>query len=121
MKTAYGDKSKLTPAIHQHYVEPLQDPAHREGCMLFPKAIIGSTAWLSSLWSQRELLAGKVKLIAWGMKDIAFREKELNFWIDHFPMARVVRFADAGHFIPEEKSAELIVEMSRMLLAPDHY
>jgi hypothetical protein len=37
------------------------------------------------------VLDGKIKLIAWGMKDIAFREKELNYWIKHFPDANVVR------------------------------
>jgi surfactin synthase thioesterase subunit len=46
------------------------------------------------------------------MKDIAFREKELNHWAQHFPSARVFRYADAGHFLAEEKSAELIEELS---------
>ncbi len=46
------------------------------------------------------------------MKDIAFREKELNRWTKHFPAARVVHYADAGHFLAEEKNAELIEELS---------
>jgi haloalkane dehalogenase len=54
-------------------------------------------------------------LIAWGMKDIAFREKELNRWTHHFPAARVVRYADAGHFLAEEKSAELTEELTEVL------
>jgi haloalkane dehalogenase len=56
-------------------------------------------------------LKGKIKLIAWGMKDIAFREKELNRWRETFPDARVIQFADAGHFLPEEKPEELISEL----------
>lgn len=44
-------------------------------------------------------------LLAWGMKDIAFREKELKRWMELFPAARVIRYEDAGHFLSEEKPA----------------
>ena len=50
-----------------------------------------------------------------GMKDIAFREKELNHWIKHFPDAKIVRDADADHFLAEEKPEELIRELTEML------
>ena len=43
---------------------------------------------------------------------IPFGEKELNFWVQNFPGARVARYADAGHFISEEKPEELIRELS---------
>ena len=58
---------------------------------------------------------GKIKLIAWGMKDIAFREKEPNHWVEHFPDAKVVRYVDAGHFVAEEKPDELIHELTAIL------
>ena len=104
---AFGDKSKLTPLIHRHYLQQFSNPAERKGNWVFPKQIIGSTDWLESLWNQRQALTGKVKLIAWGAKDIAFREKELQTWIKAFPDARVMRFPHSGHFIPEENPAEL--------------
>lgn len=115
MKMAYGDKSKLTPEIHQQYLMPLAVPEERKGCWVFPKQIIASSAWLAELWSRRDVLDDKIKLIAWGMKDIAFREKELNHWSKHFPDAKVVRYPDGGHFVPDEKSAELIAGMTEML------
>lgn len=115
MRIAYGDRSKLTPAIHRHYLMALAEPAERKGCWVFPRQIIGSSGWLSDLWSRRQALEGKVKLIAWGMKDIAFREKELNRWAMHFPGARVVRWADGGHFVADEKSDGLIAEMAHLL------
>ncbi len=115
MKMAYGDKGKLTPQIHQQYLMPLAIPEERKGCWVFPKQIIASSAWLTELWSQRDVLDDKVKLIAWGMKDIAFREKELNHWSRHFPDAKVVRYPDGGHFVPDENSAALITEMTGML------
>ena len=32
-----------------------------------------------------------------------------------FPDAKVVRFEDAGHFVVEEKAAELIAEMKNLM------
>jgi pimeloyl-ACP methyl ester carboxylesterase len=49
------------------------------------------------------------------MKDIAFREKELNRWITAFPGARVVRYEDAGHFLAEEKPHEMVSELRKGL------
>ena len=111
LKSIYGDKSKLTPEIHRHYLMPLDKVEERKGNMVFPKQIIAASAWLDELWGQRDVLQDKVKLIAWGMKDIAFREKELKQWVKYFPNAKVVRFAEAGHFIAEEESEALIAEI----------
>jgi haloalkane dehalogenase len=115
LKSTYGDKNKLTPDIHRHFIMPLANPMERKGNWVLPKQIIASSDWLSSLWSQRGVLDGKIKLIAWGLKDIAFRVKELNYWIEHFPGVKVVRYAGTGHFIAEEKPDELISEMTGIL------
>lgn len=112
LKATFGDKSKLTPEIHRHFILPLSRPEERKGCWVFPRQITAASDWLADLWAERGRLKGKVKLIAWGMKDIAFREKELNQWARHFPTARVVRYSDAGHFLAEEKSVELMEELS---------
>lgn len=115
LRATYGDKSKLTPEIHRHYIQPLAVPEERKGSWVFPKQIIASSEWLNSLWDRRDLLKDKIRLIAWGMKDIAFREKELNTWTANFPDARVVRFPDAGHFLAEEKPEELTEVVSSIL------
>jgi haloalkane dehalogenase len=115
LRSTFGDKSKLTPKIHAQYLMPLSKPDERKGNWVLPGQIIGSSNWLASLWEKRDLLAGKNVLIAWGMKDIAFRKKELKTWIDAIPKARVVRFEDAGHFIPEEKPDELIAEIKDLI------
>jgi haloalkane dehalogenase len=94
---------------------PLARPEERKGSWVFPRQIIGSSDWLQSLWDRRDLLQSKNILIAWGMKDIAFRKKELKMWMNAFPRARVVRFEDAGHFVPEEKPEELIGEMKKLI------
>ncbi|MEI6293132.1 MAG: alpha/beta fold hydrolase [Methanomicrobiales archaeon] len=115
MRSMFGDKSRLTPEIHEHYLIPLSKPEERKGCWVFPGQIIGSSDWLGSLWDKREALQGKRHLIAWGMKDIAFRKKEMKTWMNAFPMATVVRFEDAGHFVAEEKPDELTREIQDLI------
>jgi haloalkane dehalogenase len=115
LKATFGNKSKLTPEIHRHYVQPLSRPEERKGCWVFPKQITAASDWLADLWARRGRLKSKIRLIGWGMKDIAFREKELNQWQKQFPAARIVRYPDAGHLIAEEKSAELIEELTGVL------
>jgi pimeloyl-ACP methyl ester carboxylesterase len=118
VKTLFGDKRKLTPSIHRHYLMPLSVPDERKGCWVLPGQILGSSAWLQTLWERRDGLKEKRLLLAWGMRDIGFRKKELNRWINAFPAAKVVRFADAGHFISEEKPEELVREMRELMQAP---
>jgi haloalkane dehalogenase len=115
MKVATGDRSKLSGAVHQHYVQPLATPAERKGCWVLPKEIIGSTGWLRRLWEQREKIAGKPVLILWGMKDIAFREKELQTWQETFPDAKVHRLEGVGHFVQEEYGQEAVPILAEFL------
>ncbi len=107
MRRLFGDKTKLTPAAQAQYLRALPTPADREGCLVLPKQIVAATPWLGRLWSGMPALAGKPVLIVWGMKDIAFRGKELRRWEAAFPEAHVVRLATVGHFVQEEAPDEL--------------
>ena len=60
----------------------------------------------SPAWDRREALAEKRIVIAWGMKDIAFRAKEMRRWQEAFPSARSVQFPDCGHYVAEEQPVE---------------
>jgi len=114
VRAAFGDKSKLTQEIHRHYLAPLAVPQERKGCWTFPGQIIGSSGWLDSLWRRVDVLRSKSIILAWGMKDVAFREKELKRWISVFPEAKVVRFPNTGHFVTEENPVELSEEIRSM-------
>jgi haloalkane dehalogenase len=106
MRAAFGDKSKLRDQAHQHYLRALPE-AQRKGCYVFPKQIVASTPWLAQLWSQVSLLRDKPVLFVWGMKDVAFREKELLRWQDAFPNSETVQLDTVGHFVQEEAPEEL--------------
>lgn len=106
MPMAYADRARLTPAIHRQYLAPLATPADRTGSAVFPRAILGSTAWLADLWRRRDCLAGKDALIVWGVKDPAFRKPELERWMGLLPEAEVHR-QPAGHYVQEELGPEL--------------
>ncbi len=116
MRQAFGDKRKLTAAAHEHYLRALATPEDRTGCLVFPKQIIASTPWLDQLWTHISTLNGKPKLIVWGMKDIAFREKELQHWERKFPEARTVRLRSVGHYVQEEAPDELAEAVASFLI-----
>ncbi|MBD3380104.1 MAG: alpha/beta fold hydrolase [Candidatus Omnitrophica bacterium] len=104
LRLMFGDKSKLTPEVHRHYTKPLARPSERKGSWVFPRSITASSPWLKDLWGKRAALLEKDILFAWGMKDIAFREKELDVWRRAFPRAETVRYEGTGHFVSEERS-----------------
>ena len=45
------------------------------------------------------------------MKDIAFREQELNYWIKHWNNPEVIKLQEVGHFPQEEAPEKLINEL----------
>jgi len=105
---SYGMKSKLTANTRQQLRMPFTDKQSRRGLEAFPGAIIKETPWLTRIWERRSVLADKPMLIVWGLKDIAYRKKELEQWQAAFPNAEVHIFADAGHFPHEEYPAETL-------------
>ena len=112
----FADRKRFRRELQRYYQLPLADPNQRKGCYTLPWEIIGSSEWLQSLWEQREALQGKVKLIAWGTKDIAFRKKERETFARAFPEAPVVIFEDAGHFVAEEQPEKLITAIETHVL-----
>lgn len=102
----FGDRSRLSPETHRHYLAPLGRPAQRKGPWVFSRALIDSTAWLRALWAGRRALADKPALLVWGMKDPAFG-RVLPRWQRLLPHARVQRLPDVGHYVAEEIGAAL--------------
>ena len=116
MPYAYGDRKKLTPEIHRHYMERFPDRDSR-GRVLWPlaQAILGSSAYYDSLWADRERLRDIPTLIIWGMRDRAFRPDKLARWKSVIPDAKIVELAHAGHW-PHEEEPERVVQAVRDFL-----
>ena len=115
MRAAFGDKRKLSKEAHQHYLHALPTEQDRKGCYVFPKQIVASTPWLETIWGKIGALKDKPTLFVWGMKDVAFREKELLRWQNALPNSHTVRLPTVGHFVPEEASDELAQAMVAFL------
>jgi len=103
---AYGDRRKLTPAIHRAYLDRFPD-AWSRGAVLWPlaRAINSSADYYDSLWERRDRLARLPVLLIWGMKDRAFPPYMLDRWRGAAPHARVVEVPEAGHWPHEEEPA----------------
>jgi haloalkane dehalogenase len=55
-------------------------------------------------------------LICWGMRDFVFTPAYLAEWRRRFPKAQVHRFADAGHYVLEDATDEVIEKVSEFLI-----
>jgi haloalkane dehalogenase len=117
LKMWMGDKSKLPPSLHKQYLEPLDLPRDRKGCAVFPREIVGSSDWLADLWSQARRIRCTPALVVWGMKDIAFRTRELARWAALFRDCRIIKFEDAGHLVQEEQGSALCPIIDEFLSA----
>jgi haloalkane dehalogenase len=98
------DKRNFHSTIYNH----LETKNDRKGCWTFPKQIIDSSDWLDGLWQKRQNLDEIPKTLIWGMKDIAFREKELNVWNSELKNKIVIKLDNVGHY-PHEEATELFV------------
>jgi haloalkane dehalogenase len=115
--SAWGDRSKLTPDIQEHYLAAFPDPKSRMQ-VLWPlaRALLGSTAFYDTLWAKRSALASVPALVVWGLKDSAFQPYLLGRWREALPHAEVVEIAGAGHW-PHEEEPELVVAALQRFLS----
>lgn len=111
MPAAFGNKKKLTPEVHRHYRQALPTPETRRAAYAFSAELLNAGPFWAEQWRQVATLAGKPCLIFWGEKDSFIPVYELEKWQKALPQARVVRFADAGHFVQEEKAEEMAREL----------
>jgi pimeloyl-ACP methyl ester carboxylesterase len=115
LPNVYGNKKRLTRAVHAQYLNALPDANARKGTYGMLKGLIGSSAWYASLWEQRARLQDKPALIVWGGADTAFRQKELNRWRETLPQAHVEVLPDVGHWPQEEAPERILPLLSRIL------
>ena len=115
MPKAVGNKSVLTPEIMAHYRNAQPAPDARLASAALPGHIVGATGFLRSIWSNRAAFVQKPALILWGLKDIAFREQELERWKSELTNFEVHEFEDCGHFLAEEAPRRLVAALRAFL------
>ena len=115
MPSAYGDKAKLTKAIHQQYLEVFRDREARVHVLhALTKALLGSRAHYQGLLDALPSLRIPT-LLLWGMKDSAFQPYQLARWQALLPHATTVALAHSGHWPHEEEPGRVIEEIERFL------
>ncbi|MEQ8683955.1 MAG: alpha/beta fold hydrolase [Imperialibacter sp.] len=106
MKKAFHNKSKLTKAIHRHYIRPFPDEASRWGLLQLAQSLLGSSDWYEEQFEQLHKWQGKPALILWGTKDQFIKPAFLDRWKEALPRATIRTF-DVGHFVQEEAPQEV--------------
>jgi haloalkane dehalogenase len=119
--SAYGDRRKLTRAIHRQYLAPFPDADSRERVLwALARALTSSSEFYEDLWQRRERLREIPTLVVWGMKDTAFRPAQLARWRQALPHASFVELAEAGHW-PHEEEPEAVTAAVRPFLSTPAY
>lgn len=109
MPSAYGDRRKLTAAIHGQYLALFPDADSRERVLFaLAQSLLGSSPFFDSLWQRRARLDGIPVHLIWGMRDSAFPPYILERWQRAFPHARTTTLERAGHWPHEEEPAGVV-------------
>ena len=118
MPTSYGDRKKLTPALHRQYLEVFKDKDARVLVLhALARALTQSQSFYAQLLSKADRLQGTPTLLVWGMKDHAFGPPFLARWKQLVPQAVVEEIAAAGHW-PHEESPERVINALRAFVEP---
>jgi haloalkane dehalogenase len=115
---AFGDRSRLSPAVHAQYLAPFPRPRDRHGPWGLARAVLGSSAWYAALEARRDRLAAKPALLLWGLADPAFRPHHLARWRAALPGAEVVALPGVGHFPQEEAAGDVVGRVRAFLDRP---
>lgn len=107
LPAAHGNRRGLTRAIRAQYLAPLATPTRREGTYAFARALRGADAHYAALWEARAALRRLPLTIVWGDSDPVLTAVHRERWVRAFPEARLLRLADTGHFVADERPAAL--------------
>ncbi len=108
-----GVDRKMPADVRRAYVAPYDTWAHRISTVRFMQDIPLSPAdraWplLEAAGQALPSFADRPAFIGWGLKDFVFDKHFLDGFRRALPNAQVTAFDDAGHYVLEDKAAELV-------------
>jgi pimeloyl-ACP methyl ester carboxylesterase len=108
-----GVDRKMPADVRRAYVWPYDTWAHRISTVRFMQDIPLSPAdraWplLEAAGKALPSFADRPVFIGWGLKDFVFDRHFLDGFRRALPNAQVTAFEDAGHYVLEDKAAELV-------------
>ncbi len=106
-------RKKMPPDVAMAYLAPYDNWANRLAVRKFVEVIPlqegdDGYATLDSVDKNLQQFAALPMLICWGLKDFVFDHHFLQEWRERFPDAECHSFADAGHYILEDASEEVV-------------
>jgi len=115
MPGGYGDKRKLTPALHAQYKRVFPDAGSRIPLHALVKELLDAGPFWADQWASVDRLRAIPTLLCWGLKDRFFPPDLLERWKAAMPHATVETLPEAGHFVHEEEAAGLVLAMRSFL------
>ena len=108
-----GVEKKMPAEVRAAYVAPYDSWANRISTVRFMQDIPlreGDKAWALLQEAGRRLpeFADRPAFIGWGLKDFVFDRHFLDGFRAALPDAEVMAFDDAGHYVLEDRQAELV-------------
>jgi haloalkane dehalogenase len=117
--TAWGERSKLTPALAAQHARPFDDPDARDRVLWqLARALRDGDETFTKVAEGLSSLSSTPTTLLWGMRDPAFPTHILRRWRELAPHARVVEATKAGHWPQEEAPDELVDILLEILRAP---
>lgn len=121
MPNGFGERKKLTRALHAQYLAPFPDADSRERVLFaLARSFHGSRDFFASLWARRAVLAQIPALLAWGGADPGFGPFHLARFQQALPQARTLVLPEAGHWPHEERPEAVISALGALLASETH-
>lgn len=117
--TTMAVTKKLSPLVKKGFVLPYDNFESRIATAKFVRDIPMTADHptyntLSGIEEKLRSLKAPI-LLLWGEKDFCFTMNFQKRWLDFFPKAKVKTFPDAGHYLIEDKTREVIAEIEAFL------
>jgi len=115
-----GVETKMPADVRRAYVSPYNNWNNRISTLRFMQDIPlhpGDKAWalVEAAGQRLPQFADRPAFIGWGLKDFVFDQHFLAGFRKALPQAQVTAFEDAGHYVLEDKQAELVPAIRKFL------